>query len=171
MGKFFLGIIVGTVGLILAGWAYTRTGYMPVNADVSPGTFERYIASTALDASIERQAPRTKNPVPVTDANLIDGMKFYTMNCAQCHGELSRKESAFGESFYPAAPQLILHPLDDPEWHIFYAVKHGIARTGMPAWGKTASDDDLWKVTAFLSRINNLPPAVQEKWKTAFSKP
>jgi len=171
MGKFVLGIVVGAVGLVLAGWAYTRSGYMPVNADVAPGTFERYMASTALDASIERQAPKVKNPVPITDANLIDGMKFYTMNCAQCHGELTRKESPFGESFYPAAPQLILHPLDDPEWHIFYAVKHGIARTGMPAWGKTASDDDLWKVTAFLSRINNLPPAVQEKWKTAFSTP
>ena len=171
MGKFFVGLIVGAVGLILAAWAYTRSGYMPVSADVSPGAFERYIASTALDASIERQAPRAKNPVPITDGNLIDGMKFYTMNCAQCHGELTRKESPLGESFYPAAPQLILHPLDDPEWHIFYAVKHGIARTGMPAWGKTASDDDLWKVTAFLSRIHNLPPAVQEKWKTAFSTP
>lgn len=171
MGKFFLGLIVGVVGLVLVEWAYTRSGYMPVSADVSPGTFERYIASTALDASIERQARRAKNPVPITDANLIDGMKFYTMNCAQCHGELTRKASPFGESFYPPAPQLILHPLDDPEWHIFYAVKHGIARTGMPAWGKTASDDDLWKVTAFLSRINNLPPAVQEKWKTAFSTP
>ena len=171
MGKFFLGLIVGAVGLVLAGWAYTRSGYMPVNADVSPGAFERYIASSALDASMERQAPRVNNPIPTTDANLIDGMKFYTMNCAQCHGELTRKKSDFGESFYPAAPQLILHPLDDPEWHIFYAVKHGIARTGMPAWGKTASDDDLWKVTAFLSRINNLPPAVQEKWKTAFSRP
>jgi thiosulfate dehydrogenase len=157
MGKFVLGIVVGAVGLVLAGWAYSRSGYMPVNADVAPGTFERYMASTALDASIERQAPKVKNPVPITDANLIDGMKFYTMNCAQCHGELTRKESPFGESFYPAAPQLILHPLDDPEWHIFYAVKHGIARTGMPAWGKTASDDDLWKVT------------VQEKWKAAFS--
>ena len=171
MGKFFVGLIVGAVGLILSAWAYTRSGYMPVSADVSPGAFERYIASTALDASIERQAPRAKNPVPITDGNLIDGMKFYTMNCAQCHGELTRKESPLGESFYPAAPQLILHPLDDPEWHIFYTVKHGIARTGMPAWGKTASDDDLWKVTAFLSRINNLPPAVQEKWKTAFSTP
>lgn len=171
MGKFILGIIVGAVALVLAGWAYTRSGYMPVNADISPGTFERYIASTALDASIERQAPRVNNPIPPTDANLIDGMKFYTMNCAQCHGELTRKPSAFGESFYPAAPQLILHPLDDPEWHIFYAVKHGIARTGMPAWGKTASDDDLWKVTAFLSRIEKLPPAVQEKWKSAFATP
>ena len=171
MGKFFIGIVVGVVGLVLAGWAYTRSGYMPVNADVTPGAFERYIASTALDASIERQAPRVKNPVPITDADLIDGMKFYTMNCAQCHGELTRKQSALGESFYPPAPQLILHPLDDPEWHIFFAVKRGVARTGMPAWGKTASDDDLWKVTAFLSRINNLPPAVQEKWKSAFSTP
>jgi len=168
MGKFIAGMVVGIVGLLLAGLAYTRSGYMPVNADVPPGLFETYIASTALDASMERQPPRLTNPVPATDTNLIDGMKFYTMNCAQCHGELTKKESAFGKSFYPAAPQLIIHPLDDPEWHIFYAVKHGVARTGMPAWGKTTSDDDLWKVTAFLSRIEKLPPAVQEQWKKAF---
>ena len=167
MGKFLAGVFVGVVGLFLAGWAYSRSGYMPVNADVSPGAFERYIASTALDASMERQAPHMTNPVPATDANLIDGMKFYTMNCAQCHGDLTKKQSAFGESFYPAAPQLIVDPLDDPEWHIFYAVKHGVARTGMPAWDKTTSDEDLWKVTAFLSRIEKLPPAVQQQLNKA----
>lgn len=168
MGKFLAGIVVGVVGLLVAGFVYSRTGYMPVNADVTPGKFETYIASSALDASMERQAPRVQNPIPATDANLIDGMKFYTMNCAQCHGELTKKPSGLGESFYPPAPQLIIHPLDDPEWHIFYAVKHGVARTGMPAWGKTTSDDDLWKVTAFLSRVDKLPPAVQEQWKKAF---
>jgi len=43
--------------------------------------------------------------------------------------------------------------MDDPEWHIYYAVRTGIRYTGMPAWNKTLSEQDMWKVTAFLSRI------------------
>ena len=35
----------------------------------------------------------------------------------------------------------------------------------MPAWNKALSDQDMWKVTAFLSRIEKLPPAVQDYWK------
>ena len=49
--------------------------------------------------------------------------------------------------------------MDDPEWHIFYAVRTGIRYTGMPAWNKALSEQDMWKVTGFLSRIEKLPPA------------
>ena len=45
------------------------------------------------------------------------------------------------------------------------AVRTGIRYTGMPAWNKTLSEQDMWKVTAFLSRIEKLPPAVQDYWK------
>jgi mono/diheme cytochrome c family protein len=105
------------------------------------------------------------NPVPPTDDNLIDGMKIYTMNCAACHGALDSKPSVLQKSFYPPPPQLIMYPLDDPEWHIYYAVRTGIRYTGMPAWNKALSDEEMWKVTAFLSRIEKLPPAVQDYWK------
>ena len=126
---------------------------------------ERRIAMSAMDASMERRAPRVTNPMPPTDDNLIDGMKIYTMNCAFCHGGLDNKPSALEHSFYPPPPQLILDPLDDPEWHIYYAVRTGIRYTGMPAWNKALSEQDMWKVTAFLSRIEKLPPAVQDYWK------
>ena len=72
------------------------------------------------------------------------------------------------KAFYPPVPQLILDPLDDPEWHTYYAIRTGIRYTGMPAWGKALSDQDIWKVTAFLSRTEKLPPKVQEYWKNAF---
>jgi hypothetical protein len=38
----------------------------------------------------------------------------------------------------------------------------------MPAWSKVLSADDMWKVTAFLSHIDKLSPAVQEYWKKAY---
>ncbi|HTM89480.1 MAG TPA: cytochrome c, partial [Terriglobales bacterium] len=84
-----------------------------------------------------------------------------TMNCALCHGTVTKQPSDVGRALYPPAPQLILQPLDDPEWHIFYAVKHGVRWTGMPAWGKVATDEYIWKTSMFLSRVNQLPPAVK----------
>jgi hypothetical protein len=44
-------------------------------------------------------------------------------------------------------------------------IKNGVRYTGMPAWDKALSEQDLWKVTAFLSRMSKLPPSVQEYWK------
>jgi hypothetical protein len=38
----------------------------------------------------------------------------------------------------------------------------------MPAWNKALSEEQMWKVTAFLSRIQKLPPAVQDYWKKSF---
>jgi hypothetical protein len=35
----------------------------------------------------------------------------------------------------------------------------------MPAWSKALTEQDMWKVTAFLSRLQKLPPAVQGYWK------
>jgi mono/diheme cytochrome c family protein len=90
------------------------------------------------------------------------------MNCALCHGGLDKKPSTLAKSFYPPAPQLILEPLDDPEWHTFYAVRTGVRYTGMPAWNKTLSEEDIWKITGFLSRIQKLPPGAKDYWQKAF---
>ena len=156
MRNFVLGILFTIVVLALAGIGLALLGFLPTRANTPPPKMEQHIAMSALDNSVDRHAPRTNNPVPPTDENLIAGLKIYTMNCAGCHGGLDRKESVFGHSFYPPAPQLILHPLDDPEWHIYYAVRTGVRYTGMPAWNKTLTEPDMWKVTAFLARVEKL---------------
>ncbi|MGH9512929.1 MAG: c-type cytochrome [Terriglobales bacterium] len=168
MRNFILGIIVALLALILGGLAFLSFGLMPTNADATPPRIERTIANSAMDASMNRRAPQIINPLPPTDENLIDGMKIYTMNCSVCHGTLDQKPSPLEHSLYPPPPQLILHPLDDPEWHTFYAVRTGVRYTGMPSWSKTLSTEDMWKVTAFLSQIEKLSPAVQDYWKKTY---
>jgi len=168
MGKFILGVIFTLLVLILGGLGFATLGFFPTQANLAPPRWEHHLANTAVDASMERHAPRVTNPVPPTDQNLEDGMKLYTMNCALCHGTLDNKPSPLEHSMYPSPPQLILAPLDDPEWHIYYAIRTGVRYTGMPAWSKVINDQDMWKVTAFLSRIEKLPPGVQDYWKKAF---
>jgi hypothetical protein len=168
MGKFILGVIVTLLVLILGGLGFAMLGFFPTRADVPPPAIEHRLANSALDASMERHAPRVTNPLPPTDQNLEDGMKIYTMNCALCHGALDRKPSPLVNSFYPPAPNLITDPPDDPEWHLFYVIRTGVRYTGMPAWEKTLSEPDMWKVTALLSHLEKLPPAVQEYYQKNF---
>src|SRR5579872_1287970 len=171
MGKFILGVIVTLLVLILGGLGLAMLGLIPTNANAAPPRLERRIANSAVDASMERHAPRLTNPLPPNEQNLEDGMKLYTMNCALCHGGLDRKPSSLANSFYPPAPNLISDPPDDPEWHVFYTIRTGVRYTGMPSWEKTLSEQEMWKITSLLSHMEKLPPAVQEYWKTNFGAP
>jgi|SRR5580698_2384113 mono/diheme cytochrome c family protein len=169
MGKFVLGVVVTLVILILGVLGFATLGFFPTRANVEPPRLERRIAMGAIDASSERHAPRVNNPLTLTDQNLEDGMKLYTMNCAVCHGGLDRKPNTLSESFYPPAPGLIADPPDDPEWRTFYTIRTGIRYSGMPAWDKTLSEQEMWKITMLLSHLDKLPPTVQEYWKTNFN--
>jgi mono/diheme cytochrome c family protein len=169
MGKFLLGVIITLIVLILAGVGFAMLGFFPTAANVEPSHFESHFAMGAIDASMERHAPRITNPLMPTDQNLEDGMKLYTMNCAQCHGGLDRKPSTLATSFYPPPPNFISDPPDDPEWHIFYTIRTGVRYSGMPAWDKALPEQDMWKITTLLSHMDKLPPAVQEYWKSNFS--
>ena len=171
MGKFLLGVIVTLLVLVLGGLGLAMLGFIPTNANVDPPRIEKRVASSALDASMERHAPRVTNPLPPNDQTFEDGMKLYTMNCALCHGGLDRKPASLANSFYPPPPNLVSEPPDDPEWHIFYAIRTGVRYTGMPSWEKTLSEQDIWKITSLLSHMEKLPPAVQEYWKTSFGVP
>jgi thiosulfate dehydrogenase len=168
MRNFVLGVVITVLVLVLGGLAFALLGYVPTNADATPPRIEMRIAMNALDASMDRHAPRVTNPLPATDDNLIDGMKVYTMNCSTCHGTLDNKRSPLEHSFYPPAPQFVFDPPDDPEWHLYYAISTGVRYTGMPAWNNALSEQNRWKVTAFLSHLEKLPPAVQDYWKKSF---
>jgi len=169
MGRFLLGAIVTVLVLVLVALGIAMLGFFPTPANVLPPSWERHLTMGAVDASMERHAPRISNPVMPTDANLIDGMKLYTMNCALCHGGLDRKPSTLATSFYPPPPNFISDPPDDPEWHLFYTIRTGVRYTGMPSWDKTLSEPDMWKITTFLSHMDKLPPTAQQYWKTSFN--
>jgi mono/diheme cytochrome c family protein len=168
MRNFILGIVVTIVLIVAVALVSVYYGLLPTNADATPPQFETHIAMSAMDASMERHAPQIASPVPATDENLIAGMKLYAMNCALCHGTLDYSPSLLEHSMYPPPPQIILNPLDDPDWHVYYAIRTGVRYSGMPAWNKALADQDIWKITAFLTHLNKLPPAVQDEWQKIF---
>ena len=166
------GIVLGvtlTLAVCLAGaYALVRSGLIPANADVTPSRLETWMARTSLHATLRRDAPKEKNPVVLTERNLLDGVHLFAQNCAVCHGSAKGDASAspIAKGLYQKPPQLATEGVeDDPEGYSFWKIKHGIRLTGMPSFGYTLSDRQIWTLALFLKHMDKLPPAVQQTWQ------
>ena len=60
---------------------------------------------------------------------------------------------------------------DDPDGVSFWKIKHGIRLTGMPSFGSTLSDKEIWTLALFLKHMDKLPPAAQQAWDKVRSWP
>ena len=171
MIKFLVGFLTAVVLVLLTLFCYVRFGFVDPRADLEPGSLETKLAMPALDASVDRRAPKMKNPIQLTEENLLTGMKIYQADCAGCHGDISHPHSAFGDSFYPRVPQFVEDAPDMTENQNFYIIQHGVRLSGMPGWKTNLKESEVWQVTTFLNNIDKLPPQVLAAWKTAAIEP
>ena len=163
----FWGITLTIAIGLISVYALLHSGTIPANADAKPGGLELWMAGTSLDATLDRYAPKEQNPVALTDQNLLKGVKLFSENCAVCHGSAQgeKSPSPIAKGEYPRPPQLATDGVeDDPEGYSFWKIKHGIRLTGMPSFGYTLKDEDIWTLALFLKHMDKLPPAVQKTW-------
>ena len=158
-----------TIGAALIGaYFLVLSGLIPANADAKPGWLETWMATTSLDATLRHYAPKGPNPVELTEQNLLDGVHLFARNCAVCHGSTkgTASPSPIAKGLYQKPPQLATDGVeDDPEGVSFWKIKHGIRLTGMPSFGDTLSDRQIWTLALFLRHMDKLPPAVQQTWQ------
>jgi thiosulfate dehydrogenase len=165
---FLFGVLATAIAAVLVGYLALSSGIIPANADGQPLPFETWAASTSLDATLDRQAPKGPNPVALTDANLVAGVELYGQHCALCHGTAKGSASAspVAKGEYPQPPQFATDGVqDDPEGFSFWKVKHGIRLTGMPAWKDTLSDQQIWTLALCLKHMDKLPALPEQAWQ------
>lgn len=168
MLKGFIGGVIAAIvlGALIAYVGVTQGLLIPANADSAPPKIERWAASQSLNATIRREMPTQPNPVPATVSNYLAGIKLYGQNCIACHGAADGAASTIAVGLYQHAPQLGKDGVeDDPEGKIYWKVAHGIRLTGMPAFSKTLTDNDVWTLVLFLKHMDSLPPQAQAAWK------
>jgi mono/diheme cytochrome c family protein len=171
MRGFVVGVVVTLLVLAGGALAVSHFGLYPIGADNPPGALERVLAGGAMDRYAETHKPEGDNPVQATTQHLTEGAKEYEEHCAFCHGGAKAKISPMQNRFSPPPPQLIDRiPHDDDPW-LFWVTKHGVRMTGMPAWDGILSDDEMWKVIAFIKRSDKLPPEAQAAWQRMATEP
>jgi thiosulfate dehydrogenase len=169
-----LGIVLTVVAIAAAGYGMIVSGAIPAAANGKPLFLEHWAARTSLRATLARDAPKGPNPVPLTDANLIDGINLFAQHCAICHGTAKGDASAspVAKGEYPAPPQLATDGVeDDPPGWTFWKLQNGIRWTGMPSWKDTLSTRQMWTLALFLKNMDKLPPDAKKVWQGVTSEP
>jgi mono/diheme cytochrome c family protein len=163
MKGFILGIIFTLVCIAAGAYIYFAGGYAPVATSAQAMPFEKMLAKKALDALIEKQAPKSV-PIQADEAAYTTGAAVYKMNCAVCHGLPGVPPTPIAKGEYPKPPQLFSgHGVtDDPAGETYWKVANGIRLTGMPAFSQSLSETQMWQVSLLLKNADKLPASVQQ---------
>jgi len=144
----------------VSGW-YVYSGRYDVGADVPHMQFVARTLHRVADHSVAYHARGIQVPGNVANpdsAMLLHGAGQYAAMCSGCHLAPGITKSALHEGLYPRPPRFI-RGTDVPAAEFFWETKHGIKDTGMPAWGTSHSDQELWAIVAFVEHMHGMTPA------------
>ncbi len=164
MRRFIFGVFAGILLTVLGVALALQFGQWRVDATAEPSDLERRVLHGVLDRALARQAPQATPPFTIGNERLLAGMKTYRQGCAGCHGGAAGRSTWGTTAFYPRAPQFGFDPVEHSDNEVFWIVKNGIRYTGMAAWSSLLTDEEIWEVSTFLTRIRSLPPPVAAEW-------
>ena len=140
---------------VAAATGFVWSGIYNIGAD-DAHTKPVYAVLQALrERSIDARAQKLQLPANLNDPLRIrQGAGNYDAMCTGCHLGPGMQETELSKGLYPKPPNLAKAHVDAAE--AFWAIKHGIKASGMPAWGKSMDDEYIWNMAAFLQQLPKL---------------
>jgi mono/diheme cytochrome c family protein len=162
--KFLLGALFTVFVAIVSVFAIVTSGVVYVGADQehSPMMF------SFLETARNRSIANASKDIVVPDLEKVDissGGADYKDMCAGCHLSPGVDKTDFSESLYPKPPNFTKaeivkrYQTEDGAKQSFWAIKHGIMASGMPAWGASHDDARMWAMVAFIRALPKLDEA------------
>lgn len=102
--------------------------------------------------------PKVGAPPQLSAEQLRHGVEHFAGTCVLCHGAPGLERGELGKGITPTPPDLSKAAGRWSEQELFWIVKHGIKFAGMPAFGPTHSDEELWALAFFLKRLPDTSP-------------
>ena len=150
-------ILIGLAALLVGGFCafQAATGRMDVAATGEHGTLSSRVLQGTREAAVQRGARQVDGKLPdLNDSNtLFEAVAGFEDMCAACHTPPGGSPSALARGLNPQATDLAWAGANRSPAELFWVTKHGIRMTGMPAWGPTHSDEELWPVVALITRF------------------
>lgn len=152
------------LALLIVAAAATIAARFDLSAVPEPSHFEASLASAARHWMIPREARKlqVKEPAAGPDTAGSAGMAF-NGDCAFCHGQDGRTPTDVGQAMYPRVPSLAspeVQKWSDEE--LFWIIRNGNRYTGMGAFGKSLSDEQIWDLVHYVRSLSNESPATQQ---------
>lgn len=144
--------------LALGGLAFMYSGSYNVAATDGHTGLVQWALETTKDRSIGARSAAVSHPPLFDSALVVSGFDGFRGMCVECHGAPGVDPGINGQGLNPEPPELgeEAHEFTDAE--LFWITKHGVKFTGMPAFGPTHADRDLWGVVAFIRELEEMTP-------------
>ena len=167
--KVLLSVVLTLVALFIIFLIFIYSGWYNVSAMNNESGMMKWIFKTVRNNSIEARLTNISVP-DLNDSSLIkEGFEHYNEMCASCHGAPGIEEKELSKGLNPRAPYLPKIAKYIVPAKLFWATKNGIRMTGMPAWGKTHSDNKIWAIVAFVKKLPGMTKNDYDKMRTEFS--
>lgn len=152
------GAAILLAALIVIACAMAAGGMIDVAADSPHSALGFRLLHYVRERSAAVRAADIKVPPLTNPAMLVEGMEHYNAMCTSCHLAPGMSENEMRPGLYPKPPVLYRMARGNPAEQ-FWIVKHGFKMTGMPAWGATHTDEEIWNIVALLQKLPSMSPA------------
>lgn len=144
--------------------AFAFSGAYNIGADAPHTKVVSGVVELTRERSIAAHSGNVEVPSDLESPKRIaTGAGLYAEMCSQCHLAPGMTPTEISQGLYPSAPVLAQEQELDAKGQ-FWAIKHGIKLTAMPAWGRTHEDDLIWDMVAF---VRGLPKMSAEQYGAA----
>jgi mono/diheme cytochrome c family protein len=152
------GLVAAAALGAVGGAAVIAGGLFDVQASTQHSAPVAWALHTTMIQADRRHAAAIEPP-PITPQAVQTGLALYDRDCVSCHGGPATPRADWVNGMNPSPPFLIDVARRWTRPQMFWIVKNGVKMTGMPAWGVTRSDDQIWSVVDFLEAMPDLTPS------------
>ncbi len=158
--KYTLTVIITLavigVGTLLFAWS----GIYNIAATEPHWPITSSFVETLRDRSISAHSKDIRVP-EVNDAeSSVMAFSHYHEMCRLCHGAPGYLPEEFAKGLYPSPPDMTSGHLKKElsQAEIYWIAEYGIKLTGMPAFGPTHDEKELWGLVALVTKIPQMSP-------------
>lgn len=156
--RFALGLVTGVILTLLVPIAVVAAGVVNMGAIRGPGVLETIFGSWATERWMHARAPDEVPTAPPTTEAWQAGFTHYSQSCVHCHGAPDVEPSVFGRTMSPPPPDLSVSARDLTEAQLYLVVHDGVRMSGMPAFGRYLTDEEIAQVVRFVRDIEHVTP-------------
>lgn len=156
--KYFLKHTLITLGAlavigVLAALIVIYSGVFNIAATEVDSPPLNWLLVTVREGSIKLHARNIQVPRFAGETHRDNGFRIYRSECVMCHTPVGRTPRPMAVGFNPQAPGFGANSDDMSPAELFWVTKNGIRFTGMPAWGPSRSDQEIWDIVSFLTTM------------------
>jgi mono/diheme cytochrome c family protein len=168
--KIFLSVTLTFVALLAVLLIFVYSGWYNISAMNEESGFMKWVFNTTKENSIDFRL----NEISVPDLNdsmmIKEGFVHYNEMCVSCHGAPGKEETELSKGLNPSPPYLADESEEMNPKKLFWITKNGIRMTGMPAWGKTHSDEQIWAIVAFIKQLSGMTAEEYKKMGSGYGE-